>query len=71
MDVGDLKSITSITTKANAALAIYNSIHILVNNAGILQDGTVLENDIEVDKRIMDVNYFGALALTKGKEIRL
>jgi dehydrogenase/reductase SDR family protein 7B len=68
MDVGDLKS---ITTKANAALAIYNSIDILVNNAGILQDGTVLENDMEVDKRIMDVNYFGALALTKGKEISL
>lgn len=63
MDLSDLKSIPG---KAKAALAIYEGIDILVNNAGILHSGSVLETDLDVDKRIMDVNYFGTLALTKG-----
>jgi len=63
MDVGDLKS---IPTKAAAALDVYNSIDILVNNAGILLRGAVLDTDIEIDRKVMDVNYFGSLALTKG-----
>jgi len=66
MDLGEIKSIPE---KAKAALGIYQGIDILVNNAGILHSGNVLETDIEVDRKVMDVNYFGTLALTKGSGI--
>jgi short-subunit dehydrogenase len=44
----------------------YGTIDVLVNNAGISQRGTVLETGLDVDKRIMDVDYFGTVAMTKA-----
>jgi short-subunit dehydrogenase len=41
-------------------------IDILVNNAGVSQRGLASETDLEVDRRIMEINYFGAIALTKS-----
>ncbi|MCB0705204.1 MAG: SDR family oxidoreductase [Saprospiraceae bacterium] len=41
-------------------------IDILINNAGISQRSLVEETPLDIDKRIMDVNYFGAIALTKA-----
>lgn len=38
----------------------------LVLNAGISQRGAALESDLSVDRRIMEVNYFGAVSLTKA-----
>lgn len=43
------------------------NIDILVNNGGISFRGSIIETKIEVDKEIMSVNYFGSVALTKGK----
>lgn len=41
-------------------------IDILVNNGGISQRGLAAETDLQVDRRIMEVNYFGQVALTKA-----
>jgi len=41
-------------------------IDILVNNGGISQRSKALETSLEVDRRIMEVNYFGQIALTKA-----
>lgn len=41
-------------------------IDILVNNAGISQRSLVAESSLEVDKKIFDVNFFGAVGLTKA-----
>ena len=41
-------------------------VDILVNNAGISQRGRVKDTRLEVDERIMAVNYLGAVALTKA-----
>lgn len=41
-------------------------IDILVNNGGISQRSIVEETSMEVDRRIMEVNYFGQVALTKA-----
>lgn len=38
----------------------------VVHNAGIAQKGLAIENDITVDRRIMETNYFGTVALTKA-----
>lgn len=42
------------------------SIDVLVNNGGISQRSEVHETPLEVDRRIMEVNYFGNIALTKA-----
>lgn len=44
----------------------YGTIDILINNGGISNRGTVLDTSIEVDSKVMAVNYFGTVALTKG-----
>ncbi|MCC7084065.1 MAG: SDR family oxidoreductase [Pirellulales bacterium] len=43
----------------------FGRIDILINCAGIAQRGTALETEISVDRRLMDLNYFGPVALTK------
>jgi short-subunit dehydrogenase len=42
------------------------SLDMVVHNAGIAQKGLVIENDMDVDRRIMETNYFGTVALTKA-----
>jgi len=41
-------------------------IDILVNNGGISQRSLVKDTIFEVDKRLMDINYLGTVALTKA-----
>lgn len=41
-------------------------VDILVNNGGISQRSLVLETDMEVYRRLMEVNYFGTVALSKA-----
>lgn len=47
-------------------MAIFGHIDILVNNGGISNRGDILSTDAEVFKKIMVVNYFGNMVLTKG-----
>lgn len=62
----DLADLNAVKTKTNEILQIYGFVDILINNAGMSYRGNVLDTSIEVDQRLMDVNYFGPLALTKG-----
>lgn len=64
LDLADLSSVQSKTTEI---LQVYGHVDILINNAGMTYRGNILETTIDVDQRLMDVNYFGPLALTKGK----
>ena len=41
-------------------------VDILVNNAGITSRGLVADTTMEVYKRVMDINFFGQVALTKA-----
>lgn len=38
---------------------------ILINNAGVSQRARALETPLDIDRRIMELNYFAAVALTK------
>lgn len=67
MDLSDLKTLPD---RARQALAIFGHIDILVNNGGISNRGDVLSSDAEVAQRIMAVNYFGAMVLTKGEFLK-
>jgi short-subunit dehydrogenase len=44
----------------------FGSIDYLINNGGLSQRGEAAQTDIEVDRKIMEINYFGNIALTKA-----
>lgn len=61
----DLAAIHTLKSKTNEALGAFGSIDILVNNGGISQRSLAQDTNLDVDKRIMDINYLGTVALTK------
>ncbi|XP_035793226.1 dehydrogenase/reductase SDR family protein 7-like [Anopheles albimanus] len=62
----DLSDLNSIAGKVQEVLEVHGAIDILVNNGGISVRGDALSTAIDVDIRIMLVNYFGTVALTKA-----
>lgn len=62
----DLEQYDNFDQKAKEAIAWSGRIDILVNNGGISQRAFAKDTDISVDKRIMDINYTGTVALTKA-----
>jgi dehydrogenase/reductase SDR family member 7B len=61
----DLTDLASLEEASRHALQNYAPIGILINNGGISQRALVVDTRLEVDRRIMEVNFFGAVALTK------
>jgi len=49
----------------NKVINAYGQIDILFNNAGITQRGLFEKTEIDVYKKVMDVNFFGSLYCTK------
>ena len=49
------------------AIEIHGHVDVLINNGGISYRGTVQDTAIDVHQKLMTVNYFGALTLSKGK----
>ncbi|MBT1701079.1 SDR family oxidoreductase [Fulvivirgaceae bacterium PWU4] len=50
---------------AEAALQAYGRIDILINNAGISMRALFEEVDLDVVKKVMDINFYGVLYATK------
>ena len=62
----DLSQAEQLPDKVAAALQWAGTIDVIVHCGGISQRSTVLETDLSVDRRVMEVDYFGTLALTKA-----
>ncbi|QXP73342.1 SDR family oxidoreductase [Tenacibaculum sp. AHE15PA] len=62
----DLEKYENMNSKVKEALLCFGAINVLVNNGGLSQRSLVVNTDISVDKRLMDVNYLGTVALTKA-----
>jgi dehydrogenase/reductase SDR family member 7B len=62
----DLLDSFSLPGKAAEAAACFGQIDILFNNGGISQRALAAETAIEIDRMLMEVNYFSGLALTKA-----
>lgn len=63
LDVTEIDKMESVT---NDLINKYNRIDVLINNAGISQRALVVETPLEVDRKIMEIDYFGTIALTKA-----
>lgn len=62
----DVENSVQMKEKVKTILGIYGHVDILVNNAGISHRGDVSSTSLEVDAKLMAVNYFGTVTLTKG-----
>lgn len=62
----DLEDYNSLHQKAIEVINFFGKVDILVNNGGISQRSLVSDTTLSVDKKIMDINYLGTVALTKA-----
>ena len=62
----DLEKSSNFPEKVVKVVSKFKSIDLLINNGGISQRSRAYETSIEVDRKIMEVNYFGTIALTKS-----
>lgn len=62
----DLADPESLTDKTQQALEIYGEVDYLFNNGGVSQRSLAVDTDMEVVRRVMEINFFGSVILTKG-----
>ena len=63
LDMTDVQAFSKITENV---WNHFGKIDLLINNAGISQRSLAKETVLEVDRRIMEVNFIGVVALTKA-----
>lgn len=61
----DLSKSSTLQAITEAAIQAFGHVDIMVNNGGLGQRSLIIETTLEVDRQIMEVNYFGTIALTK------
>lgn len=61
----DLTLSADIKSKSIMAIAKWEGIDYLINNAGIASRGHVVNTDMTVYRKVMETNFFGSIALTK------
>ncbi len=49
----------------NTAIGLFGQVDVLINNGGISQRSLVKDTILDVDRKLMEVNYLGAVSLTK------
>ena len=62
----DLEQLDQLPAKVEMALSIYGQIDCLINNAGLAVRDYVHATDLSVDQKIMNINYFAPVVLTKA-----
>ncbi|PAU94534.1 short chain dehydrogenase [Aliifodinibius salipaludis] len=62
----DLSKTDQLPVKAKEALDIFGHIDYLFNNGGISQRSEAINTKLEVIRRVMEINFFGSVALTKA-----
>ncbi len=61
----DLADSAALQSAADHVLEKFGGVDILINNGGISQRGLFHETNQEVDRKIMEINFFSYVALTK------
>lgn len=61
----DVSKYDELEAKAEEVIAKFGKVDILINNAGVSHWSKINDTSFDVIKKIMDVNFFGSVALTK------
>ncbi|XP_005349986.1 dehydrogenase/reductase SDR family member 7B isoform X1 [Microtus ochrogaster] len=62
----DLTDPGAIAAAATKILQCFGYVDILINNAGVSYRGAISDTIVDVDRKVMEINYFGPVALTKA-----
>ncbi|MDO8992212.1 SDR family oxidoreductase [Daejeonella sp.] len=62
----DLENTLELEDKANAALNIFGRIDIIIHSGGVSQRSLAMDTDLDVAQKIMNINFWGTVALTKA-----
>lgn len=62
----DLTRADTFAEKAGQAESLYGSVDILFNNGGVSQRALALDASLESVRHLMEINFFGTIALTKS-----
>lgn len=62
----DLANIGRIPKVVEKTINHYGKVDVLINNGGISQRSLIIDTDISVDKKLMEVDYLGTVALSKA-----
>ncbi|PWK19739.1 SDR family oxidoreductase [Xanthomarina spongicola] len=62
----DLAHYANMVQVTDDALKLFERIDILINNGGISQRSPIIETSIDVDKKLMEIDYLGTVALSKA-----
>ncbi len=62
----DVTDFDAMPAKTEQVLQHFGQIDILINNAGVSQRGWAEACGFAVDRRLMDINFFGPVALTRA-----
>ncbi len=62
----DLEQSDGLAEIVNKTVNEYGEIDILINNGGVSQRDLAMQTSLEVDRKLMEINYFGTIAMTKA-----
>jgi short-subunit dehydrogenase len=62
----DVTKKENIMNSVETVTKTHKRVDILINNAGVSQRGLVVETPVEVDRMILETDFFGAVTLTKA-----
>lgn len=62
----DLVDFDKAKANVEKAISFFGPIDVLINNGGVSQRSLLLETDFEVDKKLIEVDYLGTVALSKA-----
>ena len=66
IEVLDLAASATLPAAVDRVLAAVGSVDIMVHCGGISQRSRAIETSLDVDRQVMEVDYFGTVALTKA-----
>ena len=62
----DLADFNSAKNHVEKAISFFGKIDVLINNGGVSQRSLIVDTDFEVDKKLIEVDYLGTVAITKA-----
>ena len=61
----DLENQASFEAKKEEVIKRFGQVDVLINNGGISQRSLARDTEVSVDRKLMEINYFGTIALSK------
>ncbi|GGH41892.1 short-chain dehydrogenase [Mangrovimonas yunxiaonensis] len=62
----DLGHYNTMEVNVQEAISTFGTVDVLINNGGVSQRSLIMDTSIEVDKKLMEIDYLGTIALSKA-----